>query len=366
MTKRKNQSPDGIRSNSFSFETPEVADPNAHAELIRLSEWGCRPLTWLWNNMIPLRKVALLVGDQEIGKTFFTLDLAARVTRGHAIPPDKLIDGGPGSVLILQGDDESDDTLYPRLENMGADMSRAYTLTVDGPRHVCEGRPQINLAQSVECLLRKTQLIGDCRLIVIDPITAFIDSSTANNHEAVRRLFSHLTVVAKFSNAAVLIVSHNRKTGAESVLNRTVGSLAFTIAARVVLNLVEDPAVAGRKLLLPGKMNLIPKEECRGRAFRIHDHELVWDPEPISFRPDELRQLVASGLATSDRMLQTIEWLRDLLKNGPLPSREVHEQAALNSIPRVLLWKAKAKAGVRVVKDGVNRRWCWQLINRTT
>ena len=72
--------------------------------------------------------------------------------------------------------------------------------------------------------------------------------------------------------------------------------------------------------------------------------------------------LAASGLATCDRLSQTVIWLRDLLANGRVPSREIHEQAAKQAIPRVLLYKAKAQAGARAVKDGVNRRWCWELI----
>jgi hypothetical protein len=337
-------------------------DPNAHAELLRLSEWGHRPITWLWDRMIPRRKVTLLVGEQEMGKSFFALDLAARLTRGESIPPAPPLDDGPASVLILEGDDESDDTLVPRLEDAGADLARVYTLTVDGPKHCGEGRPQISLAHSTDCLLRTVRLLKDCRLIIIDPITAFIDGMSANSHDAVRRLFQRLTVIAKLSDAAVLLITHNRKAGADSTLHRTIGCMAFTIAARVVFTIVENPSVAGSRFLLPAKMNLQAPSECKGRSFCIHNHEIHWDVDPINLRPDELKALAASGLATCDRLSQTVLWLRDLLANGRVPSREIHEQAAKQAIPRVLLYKAKAKAGARVIKDGVNRRWCWELI----
>jgi RecA-family ATPase len=312
--------------------------------------------------MIPRRKVTLLVGEQEMGKSFFALDLAARLTRGESIPPAPPLDDGPASVLILEGDDESDDTLVPRLEDAGADLARVYTLTVDGPKHCGEGRPQISLAHSTDCLLRTVRLLKDCRLIIIDPITAFIDGMSANSHDAVRRLFQRLTVIAKLSDAAVLLITHNRKAGADSTLHRTIGCMAFTIAARVVFTIVENPSVAGSRFLLPAKMNLQAPSECKGRSFCIHNHEIHWDVDPINLRPDELKALAASGLATCDRLSQTVLWLRDLLANGRVPSREIHEQAAKQAIPRVLLYKAKAKAGARVIKDGVNRRWCWELI----
>lgn len=343
------------------FEDEVEVDPNRHAELVRLSEWGARPITWLWDRMIPRRKVTLLVGDQEMGKSFFALDLAARLTRGESIPPAPPLDDGPGSVLILEGDDESDDTLYPRLDGVGARLEKVYSLTVDGPRNIGRGLPQISLAESVECVRDATRRIGDCRLIIIDPITAFIDGMSANSHDAVRRLFARLTLIAKLSDAAVLIISHNRKAGADSALHRTIGSLAFTIAARVVYTIVEDPTSSGRRLLLPAKMNLQPASNCPGRAFRIHEDELWWETDPVNLRADELKELLASGLATSERVLQVVDWLRKRLKDGPVPSSEIHELAGRCNIPRMLLFKAKARAGVRAVRDGVARRWMWEM-----
>jgi KaiC/GvpD/RAD55 family RecA-like ATPase len=311
--------------------------------------------------MIPRRKVTLLVGDQEMGKSFFALDLAARLTRGESIPPAPRLDDGPGSVLILEGDDESDDTLYPRLDFIGADLQRVYTLTVDGPRNIGRGLPQISLAHSVECIRDAARRIGDCRLIIIDPVTAFIDGISANSHDAVRRLFSRLTHVAKVTDAAVLIISHNRKSGADSALHRAIGCLAFTIAARVVFTIVADPTSTGRRLLLPAKMNLQPASRCPGRAFHIHQDVLHWDPDPVNLRPDELKELLATGLATSERLLQVVDWLRTLLKDGPVPSNDVHARAAGKSIPRMLLFKAKARAGIRAVRDGRAQRWQWEL-----
>lgn len=336
-------------------------DPNGHAELVRFSEWGMRPISWLWEPLIPRRKVTLLAGEQEKGKTFFALDLAARLSWGELIPPAGRFDGGPASTLILSGDDDLDDTLYPRLEKLGADLDRIFTLTANGPQNIADGLPQISLADSVECLNRAARRIGNCRLIVIDPITAFLEGMGTNGHAAVRRLLDRLTKLAKAHDAAVLVITHHRKDGSGGVLHRTIGSLAFTVAARVVLTLVEDPAILGRRLLLPAKMNLRPIAQCPGRAFVIDDGRLRWDPEPISIRPDELQRLTAKGLATSDRLLDVIERLQRLLSGGAMPSLQVHEWAAEQRIPRVLLFQAKRHAGVQARRDGESRQWCWEF-----
>lgn len=340
-------------------------DPNAHAELVRLSDWGRRPIPWLWEPLIPRRKVTLLVGDQEKGKSFFTLDLAARLSRGGGIPPGGGL-GGPANTIILAGDDEADDSLYPRLERMGGYPDRVFWLTAFGPRNIGEGKPQISLAHSVERLNKAARAVPNCRLIVIDPITAFLEGMGMNSHSQVRRLLQRLTMLAKVHDAAVLVITHNRKEGADSVLHRAIGSLAFTVAARVVLTLVDDPAVVDRKLLLPAKMNLLPLSQCPGRAFTLKDGEVIWDPEPVTTRPQELQRLVAKGLATSDLLLDVAAKLRTLLAGGPLPSLQVHAWAAEQRIPRVLLFQAKMFAGIQARRDGEAQRWCWELLAAQT
>jgi len=328
-------------------------------ELVRLSDWGPRDVEWLWTGMIPLRKVTLLVGEPEKGKTFFALDLAARVSAGWGMPGEEPT-WEPGGVLILSADDELDDTIVPRLKGAFADLSSICVLTVDGPRHIGLARPQISFSENTDALEQALRAMGHpCRLIIIDPITAFLDGMSANSHIAVRRLFARLTSIAKRFGAAVLLISHNRKAGGDSACHRVIGSLAFTAAARVVFGLVDDPAIAERRLLLPIKMNL--RDGAVGRAFHIADRRLEWERDPVSLRPDELKRLDSTGLATADRLQGVVEQLRVMLKDGPRLSREIHEEARRGQVPRLLLFAAKAQLGVRAFYDGRERQWRWGM-----
>ena len=335
-------------------------DPNQHAQLIRMSNWGFRPIEWFWEPLIPKGKVTLLAGEQEMGKTFFTLDLAARLSRGESVPPAGKRDEGPGNTLILTGDDDLDDTLYPRLFNLGAELERVYVLSATGAKTMLDGKPQITLADSVERLHNAVKQMGGCELIIIDPITAFIDGMSSN-HSAVRRLLARLTTLARIHNAAALIVSHNHKRSGGGTLHRTIGSLAFTIASRAVLTLVEDPTEVGRRFLLPAKMNLRAADTCHGRAFRFERDELRWDAHPIHVRPDELHKLTAKGLATSERVLDVAEELREKLAAGPIASVEMHAWAIEEHIPRMLLFQAKAMVGIESKRDGKAKQWSWRL-----
>ena len=52
-------------------------------------------VTWLWPGYIPRGKLSILDGDPGLGKSTLALDLAARLTRGHAMP-DGSGGGEPG------------------------------------------------------------------------------------------------------------------------------------------------------------------------------------------------------------------------------------------------------------------------------
>jgi hypothetical protein len=40
-----------------------------------------RPIDWLWPGRLGLRKLAILNGDPELGKSLITLDLCARLSK---------------------------------------------------------------------------------------------------------------------------------------------------------------------------------------------------------------------------------------------------------------------------------------------
>jgi hypothetical protein len=67
-----------------------------------------QPIVWLWPNGLALGKLALLEGDPELGKTWVTCDLAARLSVGQLFP-DGQPPPGPAATVILNGEDGSAD-----------------------------------------------------------------------------------------------------------------------------------------------------------------------------------------------------------------------------------------------------------------
>ena len=87
-----------------------------------LSEIAEEKLAWFWNGRIPERKVTILEGDPDRGKTLITADLIARTTRGRAMPGNHN-KRDRGGVILLTAEDDLADTVKPRLQAVGADVN---------------------------------------------------------------------------------------------------------------------------------------------------------------------------------------------------------------------------------------------------
>lgn len=63
-------------------------------------------LEWLWPGRIPLGKLTLLAGDPGLGKSFVTLDMAARVSTGASWPDTPILKQTAGGVILLNAEDD--------------------------------------------------------------------------------------------------------------------------------------------------------------------------------------------------------------------------------------------------------------------
>src|ERR1700750_2473230 len=89
-----------------------------------MAEVANAPVRWLWEGRIGRGKLTVLDGEPGIGKSTLALDLAAKVSRGAAMPLTKGTANAPGNVVIFSGDDDLADTVRPRLEAAGADLMK--------------------------------------------------------------------------------------------------------------------------------------------------------------------------------------------------------------------------------------------------
>ena len=337
--------PDDRTSASASIEGRPV--------LVRLEDVQPEPVTWLWPGRLAVGKLALLVGDPGLGKSWITLDLAARVSAGRVMP-----DGAPavppGDVILLSAEDGLADTIRPRLDALGADVARIHHLAV---LRIGERERAVQLADTaaLEFAIRARA----ARLVIIDPIAAYLGSTDSHRDAEVRGLLAPLAALAERTDTAVLGVMHLAKSTQRPAIYRAAGSIAFAAAARIVLAVAVDPDRDDRRLVLPVKSNLAASSPAL--AYTLSAGRLVWAAEPVS--NVDVDALLSGPAPDRQERRAADEWLRDLLAEGPTPVREI--QAAARGAG--LIWRTvertKARLGVRAALLGYGSagRWLWRL-----
>ena len=154
----------------------------------------------------------------------------------------------------------------------------------------------------------------DTRLVVIDPIAAYLGKANSHRDADVRGLLAPLAQLAAKHGVAVLAVTHWNKNMVTLALYRIMGSIAFVAAARAVWVVVKDKNDPERRLLLPLKNNLAAS--LGGLAYRLeakpgHDCPLVvWDTDPVEVSADEV---LTDSSHEPTRRHQAGEWLRGVL-----------------------------------------------------
>ena len=333
--------------------------------LVRMGDVRPRPLEWLWPGRLPLGKVSLLVGDPGQGKSLLAIDIAARVSRGLGWPDSA--EGPPapaGGVLLLCADDDLGGTVRPRLDAAGADPGAVVELSGVRGRDGRRSR-RFCLGRDLAALERALAAAGSVRLVVIDPVTAYLGRGAVVGDAEVHDVLASLAVVAERWGAAVLAVSHLNKKAAASVLHRTAGSMSFVSAARTVWAVASDLDDAERHFLLPVKSNLWAR--AGGLAYRIvgsPEHgsapRVAWESGPVALTAAEALAAVAGRLPTERQVAAA--WLRDILGGGgPLAAKEVARRARRSGMSWASVRRAKGLAGIISYCSGYQGQWMWRL-----
>jgi AAA domain len=200
------------------------------------------------------------------------------------------------------------------------------------------GRKTFSLKTDVDLLEAMVNRIGTVRLIVIDPISAYMGGSDGNGNVETREVLEPLAEMANRLRVAVLAVTHLNKggTGGQSALNRFAGSIAFVAAARSAFAVIEDPDDDTRRLFLQVKNNLAPK--CQGLAFRLEQRivsegitasNVMWESGYVAASADEA--LTASENKTGENSRtakdESVAFLRQLLQAGPMAVLDIEREA---------------------------------------
>lgn len=333
--------------------------------LIRYSQVVKQPMEWLWPQRIALGKLTFLVGEPGLGKGMLAVDLAARVSRGGAWPGESDSAAPAGTVLILHAEDDRHDTMPGRLEAAGADLDKIVTFELEAETEGSSIPRPFSLHDDMGTLNAALAELPDCRLVIIDPISAYLGRTDGNHNHEVRILLRGLTELAKSYQVAIVAVAHLNKRASASSINRVMGALSFVSMARTVWGIIRDPVDPEQRLMLALKNNVA--EESQGMSFRLSKvtnavvPRLEWGTQSLarSFPSICVRprfNLVEREYRDTENHITTR--LREELERGPLDRTALTLFVGGNEQQ---LYRAGKRLGVIKIKEGFHGFWTWML-----
>ncbi len=224
-----------------------------------------------------------------------------------------------------------------------------------------------DLARDIDQLSAAIDATPDCRLVIIDPVSAYMGRSDSHVNAEVRAVLAPLAELASEKRVAVVCVTHLRK-GEGAAMYRAMGSLAFVAAARAAWAVVRDRNDQKRRLLLVVKNNL-SGDVGTGLAYTVESHcpggspIVCWEPAPVTITADEALapDHKKRGRPAEDRE-DAEAWLRGALAGATRPAKEVTQEAseAHCIAERTLDW-ARKTIGVVAYQPAIPGPWWWRL-----
>ncbi len=296
--------------------------------MVRADTVTPRLVEWLWPGWLPFGKLVDIVGPPGVGKSTAVLDLIARATRGVGMPFAGEVHE-PVTVMIAGVEDGWADTIRPRLDAAGADLTRVHFV-------MTSGSIQFTIPRDVPELVAHAARLG-ARWLHIDAIFAALSEQTnAYSDHQVRRALARLRDAAEKAGLLVTSIRHPRKSGGNAI-NAGGGSVAFGALARMGLFVGFDPSQSPsvgsdrRRILAVGKSNLGVQPASLVFTLAATDGSDAARVDWLGASDTSAEDLAAptvgehGGIVKSRRATRTTEaeWLKALLVPGAPVEREL-------------------------------------------
>jgi putative DNA primase/helicase len=343
---------------------PPEDEPRNHLILESFNEVSARSVHWIWPGRLARGKLTLICGDPGQGKSFLSLDIAARVSTGTAFP-----DGHSpktGTTLLITDEDDSEDTIKPRLLALGADVSKVKRLKAVR----VDGKDYDFTLKVVPLLADAIRQCPDLSLVIIDPLMSYFGGTKSADPAEVNALLGKLNRFADENGVAVLALVHlNKDSKSRNALYRSMGSISVIGKARLAFLVAPDKLDPARRVVAQTKANAaapapalafrLTKTVVREGGVEIETARLTWVEGTIDITADEL-------LGESESTIESAEaFLREVVK-APKDSEDIKREARERGIAEITLFRAKKKLGMQAKKKGLNDGWVWLPLPNTS
>jgi putative DNA primase/helicase len=225
-----------------------------------------KPQEWLWDGYIPLATSTLFAGSGGIGKSQLLLWIASLVSNGATFSlKNRSFTIQKGSVVIMSAEDNLNSSIVPRLKAVNADCEKIFVFSSIADPRTQRVQRFIELDQDLSIIEENIKRLGDVRLVIIDPVTAYLGRINENKSAEVRNFILHLNELAEQFNLSILLNTHTRKkSSGESTAGASdeiMGSGAWYNTVRQAFLISRDHENKDRILFINCKSNCGAKPE---------------------------------------------------------------------------------------------------------
>lgn len=325
-------------------------------------------LEWIWPGRLPAGELSLVVGETGAGKSLVVAD---RVSSGLG-GPEGAEPKPPGGVLLISPHVEWQSLVRPRLLAAGSDAGRITLISDVVERRGVRNDPfhvRFDLRTGGKLLESILDDVDHPRLIVVDPFSAFVTLAPplrGLEQTELRRLLDRLRQIAADRELAIVCT----ETFPGGVLLDRIGhprrvAAGVDAAFQSVWGVVRDPEDRCGRLFLPVRHHL--GDDHRGVRFRIEPVEgnaavIDWgDPEEtLTFSAAVMAELSLPGTRLHTKTACAKRWVREFLKDGPQPSKEIFAASKEVGLTETPLASALRAVAIKS-KQGQSGPWVWEL-----
>ena len=171
---------------------------NDKRNLIKAEDIREVKVNWMWEPYVAYGKVTMLHGEKSAGKSMLAMRMLAAVTNRKSFD-DISNRMDPVNALYMTDEENLEYIVRPKLKQAGADLSKVFIVNDEMP---------ITLADES---LEEAVLEHEIRLLIIDPITAYLEDSKnfVNDPLRVYPVIKKLSELAEKTGCAIVIVAES-------------------------------------------------------------------------------------------------------------------------------------------------------------
>jgi putative DNA primase/helicase len=197
--------------------------------------------------------------------------------------------------------------------------------------------------------------------VTVDALTSYVGKVDNNSQTDIRQVLDPVSRFAEDNGVAFLGIMHPPKEQQTNALRSFAGSYAYVQSARLAFFCMKEED-SDRNLLISVKNNIGVK--AIGKGYRIGSKQIAfgitapyvqWDDAPVGVSADQAMAAQAAARRGGSSLSDAMDFLRDLLADGPVAAQDVAVAAKAGVVAERTLERAKKALRIKSVKDDDTR-----------